>query len=162
MAKQTLNIGTVANDGTGDTIRDASDKTNDNFTELYDLVQDAGGLASSAASGSAVQLASTSFTPVTITNANQGSQSIVNHSLILLNDTTAISLNVPDGVLAGEMKIFVNNNTATATLNAVSSNFNLPDQGTSVGVLARGALILVWSGSKWHMVGTDTANSRIS
>lgn len=36
MAKQTINIGTEANDGTGDPIRSAFDKTNDNFTELYD------------------------------------------------------------------------------------------------------------------------------
>lgn len=36
MAKQTINIGTVANDRTGDTWRDAFDKTNQNFTELYD------------------------------------------------------------------------------------------------------------------------------
>ena len=35
MAKQTINIGTFANDNTGDTIRDAFDKVNDNFTELY-------------------------------------------------------------------------------------------------------------------------------
>lgn len=37
MAKQVINIGTTANDGTGDSLRDAFDKTNDNFTELYDL-----------------------------------------------------------------------------------------------------------------------------
>jgi hypothetical protein len=36
MGKQIINIGTVANDGTGDTIRNAGDKINDNFTELYD------------------------------------------------------------------------------------------------------------------------------
>ena len=36
MAKQTINIGTTANDGTGDTVRSAFDKVNDNFTELYD------------------------------------------------------------------------------------------------------------------------------
>lgn len=35
MAQQTIGIGTTANDGTGDTIRDAFDKCNDNFTELY-------------------------------------------------------------------------------------------------------------------------------
>jgi hypothetical protein len=35
MAQQTINIGTTANDGTGDTIRDGGDKINDNFTELY-------------------------------------------------------------------------------------------------------------------------------
>jgi len=35
MAKQTINIGTTANDGTGDPLRTAFDKVNDNFTELY-------------------------------------------------------------------------------------------------------------------------------
>lgn len=35
MTKQTINIGNVANDGTGDTLRTAFDKVNDNFTELY-------------------------------------------------------------------------------------------------------------------------------
>lgn len=35
-AKQVINIGTSANDGTGDYLRDGGDKINDNFTELYD------------------------------------------------------------------------------------------------------------------------------
>lgn len=35
MAKQTINIGSSANDGTGDLLRNAFDKANDNFTELY-------------------------------------------------------------------------------------------------------------------------------
>jgi len=35
MTQQTINIGTGANDGTGDNLRSAMDKTNDNFTELY-------------------------------------------------------------------------------------------------------------------------------
>ena len=35
MAKQVIGIGTVPNDGTGDDIRDAFDKTNDNFNECY-------------------------------------------------------------------------------------------------------------------------------
>jgi len=35
MAQQTLNIGATANDGTGDTLRAAMDKVNDNFDEIY-------------------------------------------------------------------------------------------------------------------------------
>ena len=31
---QTINIGTTANDGTGDTVRDSFDKVNDNFIEV--------------------------------------------------------------------------------------------------------------------------------
>jgi hypothetical protein len=38
MAQQTINIGAVANDGTGDPLRDAFDKANDNFTELYSAI----------------------------------------------------------------------------------------------------------------------------
>ena len=34
MAQVTLNVGTNANDGTGDTLRDAMVKVNTNFTEL--------------------------------------------------------------------------------------------------------------------------------
>jgi len=45
MAQQTINIGTTANDGTGDPIRTAFDKSNDNFTELYN---GAGGVADGA------------------------------------------------------------------------------------------------------------------
>lgn len=35
MAKQTIGIGSSANDGTGDALRVAFDKTNDNFNEIY-------------------------------------------------------------------------------------------------------------------------------
>ena len=35
MAKQIINNGTVAGDGTGEVLFDAFEKTNDNFTELY-------------------------------------------------------------------------------------------------------------------------------
>jgi hypothetical protein len=39
MAKQTINIGTLANDGTGDPLRTAFTKINENFTELYTNVE---------------------------------------------------------------------------------------------------------------------------
>jgi len=39
--KQTIGIGAAANDGTGDTLRAAMDKINDNFDELYDLDESA-------------------------------------------------------------------------------------------------------------------------
>ena len=37
MAQQIIDIGSTANDGTGDTLRDAMTKANSNFTELYAL-----------------------------------------------------------------------------------------------------------------------------
>ena len=47
MAKQTINIGTTANDGTGDPLRTAFDKVNSNFTELYN--DDAGDVTGATA-----------------------------------------------------------------------------------------------------------------
>ena len=38
MSKQTLNKGTAANDGTGDTLRQGAQKINENFTELYNII----------------------------------------------------------------------------------------------------------------------------
>jgi len=45
MAKQVINIGSVANDGTGDTLRDGADKINDNTNELYSLLGDGSSLS---------------------------------------------------------------------------------------------------------------------
>lgn len=49
MAQQMIGIGAVANDNTGDTLRDAGDKINDNFTELYAAVVAAAVVYASAA-----------------------------------------------------------------------------------------------------------------
>ncbi len=38
MSKQTIGVGTVPNDNTGDDIRPAFIKVNENFTEVYDLL----------------------------------------------------------------------------------------------------------------------------
>jgi len=40
MTKQTINIGTIQNDGTGSTLRDAGDLINDNFNEIYTAIGD--------------------------------------------------------------------------------------------------------------------------
>ena len=40
MAKQTVGIGSSANDGTGDTLRAGADKINDNFNEIYAALGD--------------------------------------------------------------------------------------------------------------------------
>lgn len=64
MAQQTINRGTAANDGTGDTLRSAAAKINSNFTELYTQNTT---LAAVATSGNL-----TSLTDVTISTATTG------------------------------------------------------------------------------------------
>ena len=67
MAQQAIDIGTVANDRTGDTWRDAFDKTNDNFDEVYAAlaVADHSGLLSMAGNSTASTIA-TINTPVLV------------------------------------------------------------------------------------------------
>ena len=48
MALQTLNIGTAANDGTGDNLRVGGDKINDNFSEIYTAFGNGSSLSSLA------------------------------------------------------------------------------------------------------------------
>ena len=65
MAKQTINIGTTANDGTGDPLRIAFDKVNSNFTELYN---DDAGDVNSVNAGTGISVDQTTGA-VTVTNA---------------------------------------------------------------------------------------------
>jgi hypothetical protein len=65
MAQQTINIGSVANDGTGDPIRDAFAKVNENFTELY---QDDAGDVNSVSAGTGITVNQTTGA-VTVTNS---------------------------------------------------------------------------------------------
>ena len=48
MAQQTINIGAAANDGTGDQLRDAFDKVNDNFTDVYAIANGAAPIKATA------------------------------------------------------------------------------------------------------------------
>lgn len=59
MTLQVINIGSAPNDGTGDTLRDAYDKCNDNFDELYGLIRAEGNVSLSA--GNNVVVLSSAF-----------------------------------------------------------------------------------------------------
>ena len=96
MAQQTINIGTTANDGTGDPLRSAFDKVNDNTTELY--------------AGQSLSLASDILT---LTRAD-GTTSTVDLSSYLDEDARAIS----SGTLNGSTGIvtFTRDDASTFTL----------------------------------------------
>ena len=96
MAQQTINIGTVANDGTGDPLRTAFDKVNDNTTELY-----------------AGQSLSLNSDTLTLTRAN-GTTSTVDLSPYLDEDARAIA----SGTLNGGTGIvtFTRDDSSTFTL----------------------------------------------
>ncbi len=65
MAKQSIGLGSTADDGTGDTIRAGGDKINDNFDEIYTLLGTGTALTSGlSATSSVVTLAGPTVTGV--------------------------------------------------------------------------------------------------
>jgi hypothetical protein len=81
MANQSLGIGAAADDGTGDTLRIAADKVNDNFLEIYTLIGDASQLTSGISATATVvtltaALATTSFSPSSSDGAALGTTAL--------------------------------------------------------------------------------------
>ena len=103
MARQGINTGTAPNDGTGDTLFIAGDKTNDNFIELYNLLGNgsalAPGVVTSITAGSNISLSGSSgqvqVTGIAATNnvvtntlTVAGVSSVTNQVKILSDDGT--------------------------------------------------------------------------
>lgn len=96
MARQVINIGSSANDGTGDPLRTAFDKINNNFVELYGSDNDINTLdanldVNNFAITTGVTNGNITITPNGTGNINLGSIT-VNGSQISSNDSTQITL----------------------------------------------------------------------
>ncbi len=145
MAKQTINIGTTANDGTGDPLRTAFDKVNDNFTELYS--DDAGDVGS--ITGGTGITASASTGDVTVSVSDNG----IDHAQ-LSNSYTALS------ALGTGSSFAINFDSAatfTATANAAATlTMSNAQQGQVVDIILDGnyAITLAETGSTFNKVGS--------
>jgi len=135
MANQSLGLGTEANDGTGDTLRVASDKINDNFLEIYTLIGD----ESSLTTGISATASVVTLTAPTITGVVGGTQTSAT-----ITTLTGTTLN------AGTLAIAAG--SITDSSGAISfGNENLTTTGTITGALATAAQTAITS------VGTLTA-----
>jgi hypothetical protein len=147
MTKQTLDIGTNANDGTGDTLRSGGQKINDNFSELY-LTLGGNSIASNGINAT--------YATQTIDTAS----ATVNDSdtLIIFNKGSGtIAATLGDGTSTGEYKIFLNINSAVATV--TPSNFG---NGTNFALSQYGSTQAVWAGSDWYLIGhKDSADTDV-
>lgn len=136
MARNILNNGTVANDGTGDSLRDAIDKINFNFTEIYNKL---GGRATGDFLAPEVSLDSTGTVYNDPANSNQSflrTASLTASRTILLPDesgtllTTSANQAITNPVLFGtildsnqnELITFISADTAVNNVEVQSSN----------------------------------------
>jgi hypothetical protein len=124
MAKQTINIGTVANDGTGDPLRTAFNKANENFTEVYDIAQGAYDYANTIVSDTQVDpvarsIANSAFDAanaiVTFDQDLNTSNNVSFNQITVSSNTTANSykLNTSAGVDVGIGEIAWNDSDGT-------------------------------------------------
>lgn len=125
MAQQTINIGTVANDGTGDTLRTAGSKINDNFSELYNgiIFSNTETLTSSGAADPDI--------PYTICNSG-----------------SPLAISLADASATGQIKIFTNTGAGISTITPASFA-----PGTTVALDQYDAVTLIWDGTNWYITG---------
>ena len=100
-----LNLGSFANDGTGDTLRDAADKIEYNFGVLYNSLT-SGNISGSGTAPSGV-------------------------GIILITSGSPITITVIDGTDVGETLTFINTQPTTITFNGTfltGSNITINEQ----------------------------------
>jgi len=119
MAKQTINIGSSANDGTGDPLRTAFDKINDNFTELYNAspataqITISGNQVSANASNADLVLNGSGTGGVVASGLRFGGTSISadDSSLVNINEGLNVTGNITaEGDITATGNIFANGN----------------------------------------------------
>ena len=119
MAKQTINIGSSANDGTGDPLRTAFDKINDNFTELYNAspataqITISGNQVSANASNADLVLNGSGTGGVVASGLRFGGTSISadDSSLVNINEGLDVTGNITaEGDITATGNIFANGN----------------------------------------------------
>jgi len=130
--REILQTGTVSNDGTGDTLRDAADKINTNFVNLWNQI---GGQDSD-------------FNSETITIDTAASPTA---PISFCNSSSALAVSLPNATLDGTSKKFLNINSGTATITPANTNGSWTDVAVTQG---RGVEV-VWHSTGWIVVGVD-------
>jgi len=128
VAKQTIGIGTTANDGTGDPLRDAFDKVNDNFDEVYSAFTFASNnatVANNVLIGNSTVNSVANSTTVSISNstsevtATSGSILVGNSTVnTTSNSSTIVVSNSTSSITVSEGTITVGNSTVNTTANS--------------------------------------------
>src|SRR6056300_999642 len=142
MARQVINRGTSANDGTGDNLRDGAGKVNNNFTELYTAFGDGSTLtagtfitttSTNTLQNKSISLGSNTITGTTAqfnTALTDGSFATLAGSEVLTNKTidtaTNTISNLTNSNLSGSAAI-TNANLATPSISIGGITFNLGD-----------------------------------
>ena len=139
MTRQTISIGTAANDGTGDSLRSGGTKMNANFSELY---TDIGGDATTLPSKRVLHRQTTITADATLT---------LTFDYYILNKATALALALPVGTVTGEVKVFTNIGAGVATITT-----NLAGASVSFALAQYEGCQIIWAGTEWYIIGNQS------
>jgi len=129
MAKQAIDRGTVANDGTGDNLRDGASKINDNFDEIYTLLGDGTTLTSDDV---VLRTASQTLTTKTISGSSNTLTNIANSSLTNSNITIVDDSSTSATISLGETLAITGGTGVDTTVSGDSISIGLTNSGITV------------------------------
>lgn len=138
MTRQVINIGNSANDGTGDPLRTAFDKINDNFVELYGADEDATTFVNPTLAGATMtanldlngnKIVSASNGDITLDPNGTGTIELVGATNITGTATVSSTLNVTGGTTLSSL-VFGSGSTITSFIDddsmASATSSNVP------------------------------------
>ena len=145
MAYSAISTGSVANDGTGDTLRDGATKVNNNFTEIYNLLGDSGNLSSGiSADATNVTLTAPILSGVTTTASGNLQVKPASHILEVQGDGT-------DAGTVGQIRLNCSANSHGQTIASQPHGENV----TNTMLLPKGA-----SSTLVSLVSADTLQNK--
>ena len=155
MSKQSLNLGSAANDNTGDTLRAGGDKINDNFTEIYAAIGNGADIqidVTNAGVGQVLKYTGTSFIA---SDYNSLTAALDVNSNSIISSSNGNIVIAPNGT--GDVRI--SNGSITNTFSGSSGEIDLPtrvkykNEYTSLGVAPAAA---TYPGYFFTVDGDDT------
>lgn len=166
MTQQTINVGTVVNDGTGDSLRDAMIKVNNNFNDLYGNVVFDSDLSANLSNyqttaGLAANIVSFSVNAASFIGSLPAANVVSNAQLIanLANYQTTAGLSANVALLSANAASFIGTLPAANVVSNAQLIANLSNYQTAAGLSANVALLAVNSAS---FIGTLPAANVVS
>lgn len=175
MTQQTINVGVEADDGTGDPLRSAFIKVNDNFTELYASAGTSGVSGVSGYSGYSGLSGTSGYSGISGTSGRSGfsgysgfrgfdawskvttnTTAVVGDLIIADTSSGPFTVTLPASPTMGDYVILVDGNDWTANNLTVSRNGNTIEGQTDNLVLdIKGVLVyVIYDGLTWQVSAT--------
>jgi len=165
MAKQSVGIGSSANDGQGDTLRTGATKINDNFNEIYAEFGDGTNLSSGNTAGDILVADGTKFANVTtsgdITISNSGAINLRGNELSVAQGTTPSSTTNKLYNVGGTL--YWNGSTIGVASGGSFSSFNVAGgSGTSQSIQDGNTLTIAGTSGQIKTVASATDTITVS